>query len=80
MRKALLIVAALSFVFYSVSLAEARLQATLVLLIPAAVNIALSFFQQDIDAKVILSIDLILPLSLLLYAIVSTDFERLVAS
>ncbi len=59
---------------------EAWLQAALVLLIPAVVNIALSFFQQDVDAKIILSIELVLPFFLLLYAIVSTDFERLVAS
>jgi hypothetical protein len=59
---------------------EAWLQATLVFLIPLAVSIPLSFFQRNMDANVVLAIYLVWPLSLLLYAALSTNFERLAAS
>src|SRR5258708_11738526 len=58
---------------------EARLQAVLVFLISLVVCIPLSFFQPkpNMDATLVLSIYLVLPLSLLFYAILSKDFDQI---
>jgi hypothetical protein len=56
---------------------EAQLQAVLVFLIPLMVCIPLSFFQQNMDNTIVLTMYLVLPLSLLLYAILSKTFDHI---